>query len=173
MELFRLVQTAPFRMYVDVPQSYMRSVEEGMEAQVLAREHPGRIFAGEVVRTSGAIDPVSRTLRVEIELPNENQELLPGMYAEVKLVSTAAASKLRVPSTAVLFGAKGPAVALVDLENRVRIKKVELGRDFGTEIEVASGLTKADLLVANPTDALTDGMKVSIKEKTKRLAAKS
>lgn len=173
MELFRLVQTSPFRMYVDVPQSYMRSVEEGMQAQVLAREYQGSIFAGKVVRTSGAIDPISRTLRVEIELPNETQELLPGMYAEVKLTSTTAIAKLRIPSTAILFSSKGPSVALVDAKNLVRLRNVKLGRDFGMEIEVASGLTAEDVVIANPTDALSDGMKVSVHQPAKQLPAKS
>lgn len=173
MELFRLVQTAPFRMYVDVPQSYMRSIEKGMEAQVLAREYPGQRFTGKVVRTSGAIDPVSRTLRVEIELPNETQELLPGMYAEVKLVSTTPAAKLRIPSTAVLFSSAGPTVALIDSENLVRLRNVQLGPDFGIEIEVTAGLANKDILIANPTDALRNGMKVSVHQPKEKPANRS
>jgi RND family efflux transporter MFP subunit len=155
-----LAQTDLLRIYVTVPQTQSRSIAPGQAATVLVREIPDKSFKAKVVRTSGAIDPASRTLLTELQLPNEDGQLLPGMYAEVKFALPQDSRTLLVPGNAVMIRSDGPKVLVVDAKQTIRSRAVKLGRDLGDKVEVVSGITPDESLVANPTDALRDGAQV-------------
>jgi RND family efflux transporter MFP subunit len=158
--LFRLTQQGTLRVYAGIPQSYMRDVTIGLEVEVLVREFPEHAFTGTITRISGALDPVSRTLQVEVQIPNDKGELLPGMFAQLRFKLTPAQPPLLVPSNATIIRAEGTLLATVDAENKIHLQKVRFGRDFGAQIEIIAGLTEGTLVVANPSDALYEGQVV-------------
>jgi RND family efflux transporter MFP subunit len=160
--LFRIAQADVLRIYVDVPQTQSRLITPGQSAAVVVREIPNKTFDAKVVRTARAIDPASRTLRTELQIPNAYGELFPGMYAEVKFILPQDPHTLIVPGNAVMIRAEGPKVLVVGAKNTIRSRAVKLGRDLGDKIEIASGLDPSESLVANPTDALHDGTEVNI-----------
>ena len=159
--LFTIGQTDALRIFVDVPQNAAAGVRPGQHVEVGLREQPGRTIGGRVVRTAGALDPRSRTLRTEVHLPNDDHVLLPGMYVEVSFRAPSGASPLVVPANALVIGADGARVATVE-GGAVRYRKVVLGRDFGHEVEVVSGLSGEESLVVSPGDRLTDGQAVQV-----------
>jgi multidrug efflux pump subunit AcrA (membrane-fusion protein) len=112
------------------------------------------------VRTANALDPVLRTLQVELELDNAQREVFPGAYAEVHFKIAGNLPSLRLPANTVLFRAPGPQVATVDSQHRIRLKSIAQGRDFGGTIEVLSGVNPDDAVVVNPPDSIVDGMTV-------------
>jgi RND family efflux transporter MFP subunit len=154
--LFLLSQTDPLRVVVNVPQSYANLVKTGQAVTVTQAELGDRAFKGQVTRTSGAIDAATRTMQVEVSLPNKDGALLPGAYVQVGL-PLAASSTLSVPTNALLFRAEGTRVAVIDAQGRVRLQAVTLGRNSGTSVEVTGGLQATDRLVLNPPDSLADG----------------
>lgn len=160
-ELFHLAQTDTLRVYVNVPQSYFRSIHTDLPADVLVTEFPAETFGGKVVRASGAIDSATRTLRTEVELPNRDGRLLAGMFGQVKFRLPAGNAALFLPSNAVIVRADGTLVAKVDAANTIRLAPVRLGRDFGTQVEVLTGLQAGDRIVANPSDSLAEGLVVT------------
>jgi RND family efflux transporter MFP subunit len=161
--LFTLAQTDPLRVYVNVPQAYAYVVKAGMDVTVALDEMPGKVFHGTVARTSGAIDVATRTMQTEIALPNHDGKLLPGAYARVRLPPAPDASAaLVVPVNTLLFRAEGPRAAVVGPGGRVQLRPVTVGRDFGTSLEILSGLTANDVLVLNPADSLADGTLVQV-----------
>ena len=168
--LFRLAQTDTLRIYVTVPQTQSRSIASGQSATVSVREIPDKTFNAKVVRTSGALDPASRTLLTELQLPNGDGQLFPGMYAEVKFALPQDGRTLLIPGNAVMIRSDGPEVLVVDAKQTIRARAVKLGRDLGDKVEIASGLNPAESvvanptesLVANPTDALRDGNEVKV-----------
>ncbi len=159
-QLFRITQQDTLRVYVSVPQSDIRAVRPGLAAEVLLNEFPGRTFTGKVVRVAGALDAATRTLLTEVQIPNEKGELYSGMFAQVRFRFTPVEPPLLIPSNAAIFRANGTTVATVDANHVVHVKLVRLGHDYGTQIEVTSGIPEGTLVVANPSDALTDGMVV-------------
>jgi RND family efflux transporter MFP subunit len=159
--LFTIGQTDALRIFVDVPQNAAAGVRPGQHVEVGLREQPGRTIDGRVVRTAGALDPRSRTLRTEVHLPNDDHVLLPGMYVEVAFRAPAGAAPLVVPANALVIGTDGSRVASVE-GGAVRYRKVVLGRDFGHEVEVVSGLNGDESLVVSPGDRLTDGQAVQV-----------
>ena len=159
--LFVLTQMDPLRIYVNVPQSYAQLVRAGQKVVVTQAELRGRAFNGEVARTAGAIDPATRTMQVEINLPNRDGSLLPGAYVQVDL-PLAGAKTLVVPTNVLLFRGEGTRVALVDAASRVRLKPVTLGRNLGESIEVLGGIADGDRLVVNPSDSLAEGDSVAL-----------
>lgn len=154
--LFTLSQTDPLRVYVSVPQTWANLVKTGQSVDVTQAELGNRAFKGQVTRTSGSIDAATRTMQVEVSLPNKDGALLPGAYVQVAL-PLAASPTLSVPSNALLFRAEGTRVALVDGQGKVTLRAVTLGRNNGTTVEVTTGLQATDRLVLNPPDSLTDG----------------
>ena len=160
--LFRLAQTDTLRIYVTVPQTQSRSIAPGQSATVSVREIPDKTFNAKVVRTSGALDPASRTLLTELQLPNGDGQLFPGMYAEVKFALPQDGRTLLIPGNAVMIRSDGPKVLVVDAKQTIRARPVKLGRDLGDKVEIASGLNPAESVVANPTDALHDGAEVKV-----------
>ena len=159
-ELFRLAQTGTLRVYINVPQTYFRSLHPGLEVDVLLNEFPGRVFPGKVARLAGALDAATRTLVAEIQIPNEAGEVLAGMFGQVRLRLRASTPPLVIPSNAVMLGTAGPTVATVDSADKIHLMKVKLGRDFGSQVEIAEGLTAGDHVVTNPSDTLSDGLLV-------------
>jgi len=161
-ELFRMAQTDPLRIYVQVPQQYVHAIAPGQQAEVTFLELPGRTFAATVTRTAGAVDPATRTLQVELQVPNPRGELFAGSYAQVRFNEAARAGALAISDSAVIFRAQGTQVAVVGSDNKVQLRSVKLGRDFGNTVEVLNGLNANDRVIDNPPDAITDGMAVQI-----------
>lgn len=160
--LFGIARVDKLKILVNVPQTDLKAIRPGESATITIREFPGQTFTGTVADSSGALDASSRTLLTEIDIPNPDNKLLPGMFAQVKLASEKGGSVLRVPSNAVMFGAGGTRVAVVGADNVVHFRVVMLGRDFGTEFEIVQGVAETDRLVSNPTDDLQDGQKVRV-----------
>ncbi|MEJ1971521.1 MAG: efflux RND transporter periplasmic adaptor subunit [Lacunisphaera sp.] len=158
--LFRITQQGTLRVYAGIPQSYMRDVKVGLEVDVLVREFPDHPFQGHISRIAGALDPQSRTLQVEVQIPNEKGELLPGMFAQLSFKLVPAQPPLLVPSNAPIIRADGNLVAVVDAQNKIHLQKVKFGRDYGSQIEILSGIEEGSLVVANPSDALYEGQVV-------------
>lgn len=159
--LFLLAQTDPLRIYVSVPQTYTQLIKVGQEVKVTQAELRGQVFRGEVARTAGAIDTATRTMQVEISLPNKEGVLLPGAYVQVDLPLVASAG-LTIPANALMIRGDGMRVALVDAAGSIRLRTVKIGRNFGQSVELIEGVTAKDQLVLNPPDSMTDGDKVSI-----------
>jgi len=161
-ELFHIASTKKLRVYVNIPQGYSRDAVPGVEADVTLAEFPGRAFKGSLVRNSQAIDAASRTMLAEVAVDNPTGELLPGAYAQVHLKLRATNMALVIPVNSLIFRADGIQVAVVLPDERVALKKILLGRDFGTEVEVLSGLDQTDVVILNPSDSLTSGTKVRV-----------
>ncbi len=158
--LFRLAQQDPLRVYASIPQSYARNIRPGLDVEVLVSEFPGRVFHGQVTRASGALDPATRTLQTEVRIPNEQGELLPGMFGQLRFHLAPAEPPLLIPSNAPIIRADGNFVAVVGSGNVIHLQKVKFGRDFGSQLEIVDGLTDGATVVSNPSDALTDGLVV-------------
>ncbi|RQS59914.1 efflux RND transporter periplasmic adaptor subunit [Burkholderia sp. Bp8984] len=161
-ELFHLEQTDTLRVFVDVPQDSATGVSTGTSVYLTTQQYPGRRFAARVARTAGAIDPVTRTLRVEIDVDNRDGALMPGAYAQAHLVVPSAAPALDLPVSALLFRPNGVTVATVGTNGRTVLKTVQIGRDFGTRVEIVAGLAATDRVIDNPGDAITAGEAVKI-----------
>jgi RND family efflux transporter MFP subunit len=162
MELFHVAETDKLRVFVDVPQAYAQDMQVGVPATLTLAQSPGQALHGTVARTSGAIDSASRTLRVEVDVDNKDGAVLPGAYALVNLDVTVAHPRASVPVNTLLFRPNGVQVAVVDDKGKVTLKTITLGRDFGTTIEVASGLTLDERVIANPGDAIAPGDSVRV-----------
>jgi RND family efflux transporter MFP subunit len=160
--LFRIADTTKLRIYVLVPEPYAAATVPGMEAELAFTEHPGKSYPAKVVRTANALDPVLRTLQVELQVDNASGVLFPGSYAEVHFKVPGNSQSLRLPANALLFRSAGLQVATVDQGNHVHLKNIITGRDFGKSIEVLSGITADDDVVLNPPDSLSDGAEVRI-----------
>jgi RND family efflux transporter MFP subunit len=161
-ELFRIADMHKLRIYALVPEAYAAVTNPGLEAELHFAEQPQKTFPAKTVRTSNALNPILRTLQVELELDNAKHEVFPGAYAEVHFKLPANAESLRLPANTVLFRAAGLQVATVDNQKHVKLKSIVQGRDFGNTIEILSGLESTDVVVLNPPDSLTDGALVRI-----------
>jgi RND family efflux transporter MFP subunit len=159
--LFVLTQTDPLRVYVNVPQSYAQLIKAGQKVVVTQNELRGQKFTGEVARTGASIDSATRTMQVEIALPNRDGTLLPGAYVQVQLPLQASQS-MSIPTNALLIRAEGIRVALVDPQGNVKLQPVKIGRNLGDTVEVLDGVKSADVLVLNPSDSITDGDRVAV-----------
>ena len=159
--LFLLSQTDPLRVYVNVPQAYAQLVKTGQGAVVTQAELRGRSFKGQVARTAASIDAGSRTMQVEIALPNRDGTLLPGAFVNVELAA-APSGALTIPSNALMFRSQGVLVAKVDPAGSVQLLAVRIGRNFGETVEVTGGLAGGESLVLNPSDSLAQGDKVQV-----------
>jgi RND family efflux transporter MFP subunit len=158
--IYDIAQTDPLRIYVYVPQSDAPMIHIGTTAHLLVREHPGTNFVATVTRTAGAIDPNSRTLLTELDIPNKDGLLYAGMYANVQFaLGQTAQSPIVVSANAYMFRTPGAQVAVVR-DGKTYWQSIQIGRDFGTQIEVVSGLKDGDTVVINPTDEIQDGLPV-------------
>jgi RND family efflux transporter MFP subunit len=163
-ELFTLAQTDPIRVYLNVPEQYAPAVRPGLGAYLDLTQYPGQTFQGKVVRTAEAIDLNSRTLLTEVDVPNRSGQLFPGGYSQVHLQVKVPVARVQVPVNALLFRAEGLRAVVVDSNNRIHLRQLVIGRDFGTSLEVLQGLQAGDWIVLNPADSLDEGQEVRVKQ---------
>jgi RND family efflux transporter MFP subunit len=161
-QMFDLAQIDPIRAYVSVPQSFGPSIHEGAKACLTLSEIVGRNFCGMVVRTANAIDPGTRTLLTEVDVPNPSGTLLPGAYAQVHFDVRLPGQRLSLPINALLFRPEGTMAAVVGPDSRLVMKPITIGRDFGNAVEVLEGIDAADRVVVNPPDSLQQGQQVNV-----------
>ena len=172
-ELYRIAQTDPLRVYVDVPEANTRSIQPGVEADLHVAAYPDRVFHGQVSRSAGALDESSRTLRTEIRVANPDGALLPGTFAEVRLDLVDGAPAILIPANTLIVNSAGAQVALIENlggQDKVHYLPVKVGRDFGTEVEILDDLRDGDRLVTNPAADLSDGAMVTAKPLPKTAA---
>jgi membrane fusion protein (multidrug efflux system) len=163
-EMFDLAQTDPLRVYVAAPQTFANAIHDGMKACLELTEFPGQSFCGKVVRSAGAVDPTTRTLLTEVDVPNPSNILLEGEYAQVHFDAKLAGEHLSVPNNALLFRPTGTMVAVVDANNHIDLRRLTIGRDLGTSVEVLAGITANDPFILNPPDAIDPGQQVTISQ---------
>jgi RND family efflux transporter MFP subunit len=161
-ELFHIAQTDVLRTFTDIPQNDASFVSVGTQVYLTTQQYPGRQFPARVARSSDVIDPSSRTMRVEVDVDNKDGALRPGAYVQVHLALDTAHPALELPVSALLFRPTGVTVAVVGDNNLVALKTVTIGRDFGTYVEIATGLTATDRVIDNPGDAITAGEAVQV-----------
>ena len=161
-ELFHIAETKSLRVFINVPQEYSQATDPGLTADLTLQEFPGKRFKGKLVRTSNSIDLTTRTLLVEVDVDNLTGELLPGAYTQVHLKVPSGAQAVILPVSAMLFRSEGMQAATVEDSNRVQLRNVLIGRDFGSEIEVLSGIKASDWVIVNPSDSLVTGEKVRL-----------
>lgn len=159
--LFALAQSDPLRVYVQLPQAYAQNVTSGQQVVVTQAELPGEQFRGTITHISGAIDVPTRSLQVEVTLPNPDGKLRPGAYVQVALPS-AAHARLLVPGNTLLFRAEGPRVAVVDANGLVHLHKIVIAQDLGQSFEIESGIDATDKVIVNPSDSIADGDQVVV-----------
>ncbi len=160
--LFRLVQTDKLRVYVKVPQYYSAAILPGLTAQLYFTEHPGKSYPAKLLDTAKAIDYKTRTLLVQFEMDNPTGELLSGSYTEAHLMIPASQTAVRLPVNTLIFRAQGLQVATLDADNKVILKPITLGHDYGQSVEVATGLTVGEVVIINPPDSIYAGEAVHV-----------
>jgi RND family efflux transporter MFP subunit len=160
--LFSIADLRKLRVYVQVPQPYAPATRAGIGANLVFAERPNQKYPAKIVRTADALEPASRTLRVELEVDNSKGELFPGAYTEVHFQMPASTATVRVPANALLFRAEGAQVATVGADSHIVLKSITIGRDFGNELEILSGLEPTDTVVVNPPDSLESGVEVRV-----------
>jgi RND family efflux transporter MFP subunit len=161
-ELFVVSETNKLRVYVNVPQNYVPSVPSGTKATISVPEHPGKTYSGTVEASAQAVTPSTGTTLMQLIVDNSAGELMPGDYASINLQTAGARNVLSVPSSAVIFDAKGLSIATVDADNRVLLKPVSIERDLGAVVELAAGLAPNDCVIENPPDGITSGAEVRL-----------
>ena len=162
-ELFHLSSTSRLRVYVQVPQAYANWITPGMSADLTTVERPELRHPAKVVSTAGSIDATTRTLLTELEADNPKGELLPGSYSQVHLPLPTGLKTWRVPSNALLFRGDGLHVATVDAQSQVHLNTVAIGRDYGAEVEILSGVSAQDRIILNPPDSILAGATVKVR----------
>lgn len=155
--LYRMAEASTVRIFLNVPQTHASAVSHGNSARVNVSNLPGRVFTGSVARTANALDPATRTLLVEVHVPNADGALLPGMYAQVELSASRENAPLLIPSTALVVSSAGTRVAVVREGNRIHLQPIVPGRDYGDRIEIMSGLAPGSIVVASPSDVMREG----------------
>ena len=161
-ELFDLARVDPLRVYTSVPQAYAPYIKVGAKTAVTLQEFPGQKFVAIVARTAEAIDPTTRTLLTEVDVPNKDGRLLPGSFGEVHFAVGSGVNKVTIPVNTMLFRAEGPRVAVVGPDGRVQLRPINIGRDYGTTLEILGGVSPTDQIVVNPADSLEEGQQVNV-----------
>src|ERR1700687_3304982 len=161
-ELFVVSDTSKLRVYVNVPQNYVPSVPPGPRATIRVPEHPDKTYSGTVEASAQSVDPSSGTTLMQLIVDNSAGEMMPGDYASIHLQIADATDVLSVPSSAVIFDAKGLSIATVGADNRVLLKPVSIERDLGAVVEIASGLSPNDRVIQNPPDGIGNGAEVRL-----------
>jgi len=159
-ELFHIARTDTMRVYIGVPQAYAPSVHAGLEAALEEEELPGQLFPGKIVRTADAVDVASRTLLTEVDVANKGGALLPGTYVDIHFRFSRQSPPILMPGTALIFRTQGAQAAVVGGDSIAHFRTLRIGRDYGTVMEVVSGLNEGDAVVNQPSDALRDGQRV-------------
>ena len=161
-ELFVVSETSKLRVYVNVPQNYVPSVPPGTKATISVPEHPDKTYTGTVEASAQAVSPSTGTTLMQLIVDNSAGEMMPGDYVSTHLQIAAAANVLSVPSSALIFDAKGLSIATVGTDNRVLLKPVSIERDLGAVVEIASGVAPSDRVIENPPDGIGDGAAVRL-----------
>jgi RND family efflux transporter MFP subunit len=172
-ELFHIASITRLRVFINVPQEYSVSAKPGLPATLDLQEFPGRLFKGTLVRTADAIDEASRTLLTEVDVDNPTGELLPGAFAQVHLKVPSGPLSVIIPTTGMIFRAAGLQAAVVNDGKHAELRNIVLGRDFGSEVEVVSGLTAQDHVMVNPPDSLVQGEVVRVEQPSSNGTASS
>jgi len=162
VELFILARVDPLRVFINVPQAYSPAIKNGMPAYITLSELQGQKFKGTVARTAEAIDPATRTLLTEVDVPNKDGRLLRGSFGEVHFNPKIDVAKITVPVNAMLFRQEGPRVAVVGPDNKVQLRPITIGRDYGATLEVLGGVSADERIIVNPADSLDDGQTVKV-----------
>ncbi len=161
-ELFDIARIDPLRVYTSVPQAYAPYIKVGNETDVTLQEFPGQKFRGKIARTADAIDPNTRTLLTEVDVPNKDGRLLPGSFGEVHFAVGSNVDKVTVPVNAMLFRAQGAQVAVVGSDKKIQLRPINIGKDYGTTLEILGGVSTDDQIVINPPDSLEQGEQVNV-----------
>lgn len=161
-ELFQIAQTNTIRFFVDVPQTYFTQIKDGLEAEVTIVQLPDRVFKGTVTRFAKALDPTARTLLTEVDVENPDGILYAGLYGRVKFLLHPDMVNFIIPTTALIIRSGFPHVAVVDENNTIHLSQVQIGRDYGNQMEITSGLKENERIVTIPSDRIRDGVKVEI-----------
>jgi RND family efflux transporter MFP subunit len=163
-EIFHLCAIQKLRIYIPVPEVYASSVKTGDKVDVTLDAFPGQKFAGTLVRNANAIDAISRTLNVEVDVDNSSGQLMPGAYAFVHFKVPATSGAVTIPSNALLFRTEGLRVGVVR-NSHVALLPITIGQDYGDAVEVLSGLTTRDAVIVNPSDSLANGAQIRVENK--------
>lgn len=161
-ELFDIARVDPLRVYTSVPQAYAAFIKVGEKTTVTLQEFPGQKFSARIARTAESIDPNTRTLLTEVDVPNKDGRLLPGSFGEVHFAVGSNVNKVTVPINAMLFRSEGPQVAVVGPDKKVQLRLITIGKDYGTSLEVLVGVAANDQVIVNPSDSLEEGQQVNI-----------
>lgn len=161
-QLFVIADIDIIRMFVDVPQYYYRAIQVGETVEVTISEFQNRTFKGTVVRTANALDPIARTLLTEIYIDNDDKEIFPGLYAEVKFILDPTAVSFTLPTEALIIRSGPPQVAIVNQDMTIEFRTVAIGLDNGSSIEIVGGLKEGDTVVINPNERIKPGARVQI-----------
>lgn len=161
-QMFNIARIDPLRVFVSVPQAYAPAIRNGMHASVTLQEFPGQKFEGTVARTAESIDLTTRTLLTEVDVPNKDGRLLPGSFGEVHFLVGINAQKVTVPINTMLFRKEGPQVAVVGPDKKVELRRISIGRDYGTRLEIVGGVGPEDWIIVNPADSLEEGQQVNV-----------
>ena len=161
-QLFVVSETGKLRVYVNVPQNYVPSVPAGTKATISVPEHPGKTYNGMVEASAQSVNASTGTTLMQLIVDNTAGEMMPGDYASIHLQMAAAGHVLSVPSSALIFDAKGLSIATVEAGNRVLLKPVSIARDLGSVVELASGVSPTDRVVQNPPDGIGNGVLVRL-----------
>lgn len=161
-ELFDIARVDPLRVYTSVPQAYAPFIKVGESTTVTLQEFPGQRFSAKVARTAEAIDPNTRTLLTEVDVPNKDGRLLPGSFGEVHFAIGSNVNKVTIPVNAMLFRSEGPRLAIVGPDKKIQLRPINIGKDYGTTLEILGGVSTQDQVVINPSDSLESGQEVNI-----------
>ena len=162
VELFKIAQINPLRVYVKIPQNYTSQITPKMKVSMSFAEHPGQKFPATLIDTAQAIDPLTRTLLAEFKAENNKGELLPGGYTEVSFSLPVMPQTILLPVNTLLFRSEGLQVATLDKNHHVVLKSIKISRDFGSEVEIESGIKPGEQIIVNPPDSLTNGEQVRV-----------
>jgi RND family efflux transporter MFP subunit len=162
-ELFHIAQIQVLRIFVNVPQTNVASMHPGQTAELRVEELPGQVFPARLTRIANALDANSRAMLTVLEVPNPRGTLMPGMYAQVHFSTGRAEAAVLVPGGVLILGRQGPRVAVVAPDQRIHLRPIRIGQDLGSEIEVVSGLSAGEVVVANPSDAVRENALVSVR----------
>jgi RND family efflux transporter MFP subunit len=155
-------QTSTLRVFVQVPQDDAAGIGPGTPVYLTTQQYPSRRFPAKVARTANAIDPTSRTLRVEVDVDNRDGTLMPGAYAQAHLSLVSAHPSIELPVSALLFRPNGVTVVVVGNDGKAHLKTVTIGRDFGTFVEIGTGIASTDRVIDNPGDSISEGEVVQV-----------
>jgi len=161
-ELFDIARVDPLRVFTSVPQAYAPYINVGGSATITLQEFPGEKFTAKIARTAKAIDPSTRTLLTEVDVPNKDERLLPGSFGEVHFNVGSNVNKVTVPVNAMLFRSQGAQVAVVGPDDKVQLRAITIGKDYGTSLEILQGVAINDQVIINPPDSLEGGQKVKV-----------